>query len=107
QNITAKDWKRANDLDLNYEPTGVEFKQNYEYVATYRNGECKNTGIWYATAKEIFGNSLTDNCDPRDDKYPEQLNATLLDNGFLLLDYDLYVPKDYSLQKGVIWSVFG
>jgi len=105
--ITAHPWKRANDIDLDYAPTSVEFKKNWEYITTYRNGECQNSGYWYATASEIQVNSLTDQCDPRDDTYPEAFTAELLDNGFLFFDYELYVPIDYPLQKGIIWSVFG
>ena len=65
--LTANKWKRANDFDLDYKPTLVEFKKNYEYVTIYRNGECQNGGSWYATADEIKGKSLNDKCDPRND----------------------------------------
>lgn len=105
--LTTDKWKRANDFDLGHEPTLVEFKKDFEYVTTYRYGECQNGGSWYATEDKIQGKSLTDNCDPRNDTYPESLTAKLLDNGFLFLDFDLYVPENYLLKKGVIWSVPG
>ncbi len=107
EKLTANRWRRANDFDLEFEPTHIEFKKDYAYIATYRNGQCQNSGSWSATANEIKGNSLTDKCDPRDDTYPESITAKLLDNGFLFFDYDLYVPANYPLKRGIIWSVFG
>lgn len=107
EKLTLQKWKRANDFDLDYEPTTIEFKKNYEYIATYRGGECQNDGNWYVTANGIVGDSLTNDCDIRDDTYPENLSAKLLKNDFLFLNHDLYTPENYPLEKGVIWSVFG
>ncbi|MFH0862614.1 MAG: hypothetical protein V1875_06235 [Candidatus Altiarchaeota archaeon] len=106
--LVANRWKRANDIDLDYEPTLVEFRDNFEYVTTYRYGECQNSGSWYAKAGQIKASSTTDKCDPRDDIYPEAFPGEWSEDGFLLLnnDDDLYVPEDYPLMKGVIWRIF-
>ncbi len=108
-NLTAHKWKRANDFDLFFKPTSIEFKNNNEYLTTYRNGECQSKGDWYATVGAIGGSSLTNKCDTRDSKYPETIRAKFLKNGHLLVgnSNDLYVPEDYQLNKGVIWEVFG
>ena len=105
--LTANKWKKSNDLNLEYRPTLIEFKQNFEYKTTYRFGACENNGNWYATADAIVGKSKINTCDQRDPTYAEGFAATILDNGFLLLGDDLYVPENSPLTKGIIWNVPG
>ena len=125
--LTAQKWKRANDLNLNREPTRIEFRKDWSYVATYRNNECENKGWWYAALVDkqfeekhdrslkgvdvmVRAASPLHTCYQQEGDNSvrtEHFKGKLLDNGFLWLGYDLYVPEDYQLEKGVIGEILG
>src|SRR4051812_4179003 len=63
--ITAHAWKRANDFNLNYNPTSVRFNPDWTYTSTYRYGECSNRGGWYASSDGDLATSPVSPCDHR------------------------------------------
>lgn len=106
--LTAHKWKRANDMDLFMEPTLVEFRPDWTFAATYRGGECTSAGTWYATAKEIGAHSPTGRCDrPSDNSSGDWLTAQVIDDGRILVNWDLYVPESEPLPRGILWALFG
>jgi hypothetical protein len=106
--LTAHEWKRANDLDLFMDPTRVQFKSDWTYTATYRGGECKSEGTWYAKIDEIVAHSPKGRCDrPSDTSTGDWLTAQVIDDRKILVNWDLYVPKDEPVPRGIIWHLFG
>jgi hypothetical protein len=106
--LTAHKWKRANDMDLFMEPTLVEFRPDWTYTGIYRGGKCKSEGTWYATAKEIGAHSPTGRCDrPESGSGGDQFPAQVIDDRRILISWDLYVPEDEPLPRGIIWKLFG
>jgi hypothetical protein len=106
--LTAHEWKRANDLDLAYDPTQVRFHKDWTYSATYRGGECKSEGTWYAKTDEIVAHSPKGRCDrPSDTSTGDWLTAQVIDDRKILINWDLYVPKDEPMPRGIIWHLFG
>jgi len=105
--LTGQTWKRANDLDLRMEPTLVRFRPDWTYVATYRGGECKSEGTWYATTKEIIATSPKSRCDDRPGTGGDALTAKIIDDRQILVNWDLYVPENEPVPRGIIWSLSG
>jgi len=107
QRMTGQTWKRANDIDLRREPTLVRFQPDWTYVATYRNGECKSEGTWYATTDEIIAVSPKGHCDDRHGTGGDSLTAEVIDDRKILVNRDLYVPEDEPVPRGIIWGLLG
>jgi hypothetical protein len=108
ERLTAHTWKRANDLDVFMAPTQVRFRPDWTYAATYRGGECRSEGTWYATAKEIVAHSPQGRCDrPSDTSSGDSLTAQVIDDRKILVNWDLYVPDDEPVPRGIIWHLFG
>lgn len=108
ERVVDADWRRANDLDLNFQPTSVRWKRDWSYVSVYRNGECRNSGTWYATSGEVRGYAATNPCDGRDPKYAEHLVGEPSADGALVLGGDLYVrPGGDSRRATTLLSKFG
>ena len=106
--LTAHTWKRANDMDLFMEPTQVRFRPDWTYVASYRGGECKSEGMWYAKTDEIVAHSPKGRCDrPSDKSTGDWLTAQVIDDRKILVNWDLYVPEDEAVPRGIIWKLFG
>ena len=106
--LTAHVWTRANDFDLQYDPTQVRFMPDWTYSATYRGGECKSEGTWYAKIDEIVAHSPKGRCDrPSDTSSGDSLTAQVLDDRKILVNGDLYVPDDEAVPRGIIWHLFG
>jgi hypothetical protein len=105
--LTARGWKRANDLDLRREPTLVRFAPDWTYAADYRHGQCTSLGTWYATADEIQASSPDGHCDARPGTGGDQFSASVIDDARILISGDLYVPEDKPVERGVIWALFG
>ncbi len=111
--LTAHRWKKSNDLFLFYLPTQIEFKDDFTYTTTYRNGECQNTGNWQVMSnrKSLILFSANDDkapCDTRNSRYGESIAGRMLANGNLLTQGDdYYVPENEVLKKNIIWRIFG
>lgn len=106
--LTAQTWKRANDLDLFMDPTQVRFRPDWTYAATYRGGECKSEGTWYAKIDEIVAHSPQGRCDrPSDTSSGDSLTVQVIDDRQILINSDLYVPEDEPVPRGIIWHLFG
>lgn len=106
--LTAHTWKRANDLDLFMEPTQVRFGSDWKYIGTYRGGECKSEGTWYAKIDEIVGHSPKGRCDrPSDTSTGDWITAKVIDDRKILVNWDLYVPEDEPVKRGIVWNLSG
>jgi hypothetical protein len=105
--LTARGWKRANDLDLRMEPTHVRFLGDWTYVATYRQGACTSKGRWYATIGEINAHNPRGRCDDRPGTGGDQLTAEVIDDRRILVNGDLYVPEDQPVGRGTLWALQG
>ena len=105
--LTSHKWIRANDLDLRMEPTDVQFKSDWTYAATYRDGQCTSKGFWYATKEEIHAISLAGRCDDRPGTGGDYLRAEVIDDSQILINHDLYVSEGTPVTRGIIWKLFG
>jgi hypothetical protein len=99
--VVGTEWRRTNDMDLDFRPTSVRFNRDWTYVSAYRNGECRNPGTWYATSK-VHGHAAANACDLRNPAYPEILGGELSADG-LLLGQELYVGAGSELRNGTVW----
>ena len=105
--LTARAWKRTNDLDLRRNPTQVRFRPDWTYVATYRGGECQSAGTWYAKTDEIVATSPTGRCDVRPGTGGDSLTAQVIDDRRVLINGDLYVPENEPVERGILWNLSG
>jgi hypothetical protein len=105
--LTAKTWKRANDVDLRREPTSVSFRPDWTYSAIYRGGACKSEGTWYAKDDEVVATSPSGRCDDRPGTGGDTLTAKVIDDRKILVNWDLYVPEHEPVPRGIIWGLFG
>jgi hypothetical protein len=102
RDIVGADWRRVNDMDLNFQPTSVRFNDDWTYVSVYRNGACRNAGTWYATTEEVRGEGAANRCDLRDPTYSEFLHGKLDDGGRLFLGNELYLRAGTELRTGTV-----
>ena len=105
--LTGHTWKRTNDLDLRMEPTLVRFRPDWTYTAAYRGGECKSEGTWNAKTDEISAMSPKGRCDDRPGTGGDSLTAKIIDDRKILVNWDLYVPENEPVPRGIIWGLSG
>jgi hypothetical protein len=105
--LTAHAWKRANDLQLDVEPTRVRFHPDWEYQADYRGGECVSRGVWYVSPQENVASGFTGDCMGAKPPYRDEFRIDFLDEPGILIADDLYVPADKPLPRGVVWALPG
>lgn len=89
------------------EPTLVRFRPDWTYVASYRGGKCQSEGTWYATIEEITAMSPTGHCDDRPGTGGDAFTVKVIDDRNILVNWDLYVPENEPVPRGIIWGFLG
>lgn len=98
EKLIAHAWKGANDLNLDFKPTSITFTKNWEYVATYRYGECENKGNWY-----VVGNTIDIRTEENKCSSATLISLKFTDSGDLLFHRnDLFINEDFPEEKGII-----
>ena len=108
--LTRQGWKRANDFNLDYDPTSVRFTRDFRYEAVYRDGDCASRGAWFVSTAEARGNSTAGRCDKRSrvGDFGEGFRIEFPDGEEgLLLNDELYVSQDRPLKRGVVRYFIG
>ncbi|OGM24600.1 hypothetical protein A2962_01430 [Candidatus Woesebacteria bacterium RIFCSPLOWO2_01_FULL_39_61] len=103
--LTAKKWKKTNDLDLFRLPTEIEFLKDGKYVANFNNGECSQAGLWSLREGQTHREEPVKDCDFRSKGENYSINSEVkLDGDLLVFESSLYAPTEYPSEQGLIWS---
>jgi hypothetical protein len=107
--LSGRNWRKPNDLDLYNVPASIDFSDTGRYTASFRGGECSFGGFWSALGEGILADHDYDlilerprpGCDFRDPAIAGSFflgHVTEIRDGILRLDDEIYTESPDPLE---------